>query len=137
MSIFIDTGVMVASFNSRDELHLTAKTLMQSVFDKAFGNAFTSDYVIDEGTTLTFARTHDRTLSNSFLENSLNSNSLFEILYTSEEDFIETAKEYLKEKELSFTDCSILVLMKKHGIKNIATFDSGFRKIKGISVIEK
>ncbi|MBI5036207.1 type II toxin-antitoxin system VapC family toxin [Candidatus Micrarchaeota archaeon] len=36
---------------------------------------------------------------------------------------------------ISFTDCSTLVLMKRHGIKNIATFDSGFRKVKWLKVV--
>jgi len=32
----------------------------------------------------------------------------------------------LKERFLSFTDCTSLALMEKNGIKRIASFDSGF-----------
>ena len=35
----------------------------------------------------------------------------------------------------SFTDCTTLALMEKENIKNIATFDKDFKKIKEINVI--
>lgn len=137
MSIFIDTGVLAAFHNASDEKNPEARSILSRVRQKQYATAFTSDYVIDECTTLIFSRTRNRKQSNLFLEQALGSEELFTILYTSGEDFSEAAKEYLRQSDLSFTDCSILALMKSHGIKNIATFDSGFKKIRGVNVIEK
>ena len=137
MAIFIDTNIFVASQNKDDDNHEKAKNLLYRIIQKQYGSAFTSDYVADEGTTLVFARTHSRRESNAFLNNMLNSGELFTIIYTTQDDFNSTAHEYFKQSQLSFTDCSIIILMKNHGIKNIATFDQGFNGIKGIEVINE
>ena len=41
-----------------------------------------------------------------------------------------------KNTKLSFTDCTILAIMRNEGISNIATFDKDFKKIDGINVIQ-
>jgi len=40
-----------------------------------------------------------------------------------------------KSTNFSFTDCTIISLIKKGGIRNISTFDDDFKKVEGISVI--
>mgnify|MGYP001566604286 CR=1 FL=1 len=55
----------------------------------------------------------------------------------SEEAFEQTWRIFSSQKEtkLSFTDCSILSIMQEQGIKNLATFDEEFKKIKDINLI--
>ena len=137
MSIFLDTGVLVAFHNASDERHGSAKSILWRAFHGQFGRIFSSEYVVDEGTTLVNARSKNRSLSDSFLSYCLSSASqgLVGLLGLNSDDFAATASEYLKQSELSFTDCSSLVLMRKHGIRHIATFDKAFGKVKGVSVV--
>ena len=137
MAIFLDTGILVGMHNNSDSLHAAAKNIFRRIAAGEFGNAYTSDYVIDEGTAVTYARTKSRNQSKSLLTTCLKSSGVFEILSVGSTGFKETAQEYLKQPELSFTDCSNLILMRQNGIRNIATFDSGFKRIPDIRVINE
>lgn len=137
MGIFLDTGVLVAAYNVQDYGRTKAQAILRKAFEGEFGHAYTSQYVIDEGTTLLAARSKNRALSQAFLKKSLDSGALFTILGVSETNFNETCKEYFGRAELSFTDCSHLVLMRQYGIRNLATFDSGFRQVQGIRIIDE
>jgi len=41
-----------------------------------------------------------------------------------------------KNTILSFTDCTTVSVMRENNIKNIATFDEDFGKIKGINTVD-
>lgn len=136
MAIFIDTAVWVAFHNQHDADHVRSKEILRRAFSGQYGNVYTSDYIVDEGTTLTYARTKNRGQSNSFLKMCIQSSAVFTILSVGSAGFEETAKEYFKQNGLSFTDCSNLVLMRQHGVQKIATFDAEFKKIKNIQVVD-
>jgi len=137
MAIFLDTGVLVAAYNVQDQSRERAQAILSKAFRGEFGNAYTSQYVIDEATTLLEVRSKNRALSQSFLKKCIESSGLFTILGISESEFTDTCKEYSRQKELSFTDCNHLVLMRHHAIQNLATFDSGFRTVQGIRIIDQ
>ncbi|MBI5036208.1 type II toxin-antitoxin system VapC family toxin [Candidatus Micrarchaeota archaeon] len=106
MAIFLDTAVLVAFHNARDAGHETAKQILWRVFHGEFGSVYTSEYIVDEGVTLTFARTKNRHQSNSFLQYCLGSavDRLFSILPVTSESFRDSAAEYLRQTEL-IADC--------------------------------
>jgi len=137
VAVFLDTGVLVAAYNAQDQERAKAGSILRRAFNGEFGTVYTSQYVIDEGTTLLHARSKNRALSQSFLKKCLESKGLFTILGVSETNFVDTSKEYFKQEELSFTDCSHVVLMRQHGIKNLATFDSGFKRVEGIRIVDQ
>ncbi len=137
MSIFIDTGVFYAARNKADQYHGQAQAILRRIFQKQYGEAFVSDYVVDEVVTLTHARTKDRKKSVQMLDECTNSPELFSILNVDEAEFKQAAQYYRRFAELSFTDCTTMTLMKKHGIDRIATFDSGFKRTGQIEVIEQ
>ncbi len=57
ISVFVDTGVFVGVRNSRDDKHGLSVELISSALKGAFGAVYTSDYIVDEATTLAMART--------------------------------------------------------------------------------
>lgn len=57
MTIFLDTGVVVAYCNVRDVRHERATELLNEIRGGTNGVPFTSDYVFDESVTLTLSRT--------------------------------------------------------------------------------
>jgi len=127
MALFIDTGIFVAAVNIADKNCERAKELLEKALRGEFGIAYTSDYVIDETITATLARTKKLKLAIGVGEYVLSSPRIKK-LRVSEEVFDAAWARFksLKERPMSFTDCTSLALMEKSGIGRIASFDSGF-----------
>lgn len=133
MSILLDTSFIFAFFNKKDEHHESADKIMQALRNGLFGKLFISDYVFDEFVTL--AGAHLRfDLAEEWGQTLLNSSSI-ELLTTDKTEFDEAWKLFIRYKELSFTDCTLLAISKHFGIDNIASFDSDFDKTKAIKRI--
>ena len=127
MSLFIDTCVLVAARNSADEQHEKAKEIMRSAILGDHGPIYTSDFILDEAITLTLVRTKNPALALDVGDFVIKSQRIT-ILYVSEHEFNETLERFraLGDRLLSFTDVTSLVLMGRHGIDEIASFDPGF-----------
>jgi predicted nucleic acid-binding protein len=127
LSIFLDTGVLVAVKSADDRRHPRAEELMEPILKGEFGEIYTSDYVIDEAVTLVLTRTKRLELAIAVGEYVLRSPRIIK-LRVSEEVFDAAWERFksLKEKPMSFTDCTSLALMEMRGIEGIASFDSGF-----------
>ncbi len=129
--IFLDTGVLFAFYCKDDGKHEEAIGLMKAIISKEHGAGHVSDYVVDELASLVFARVGKA----KAVEVARNARDSFEVIYMDRIAFGEAFSLFEKESSLSFTDCSTLVLMRRHGIKMLATFDSGFRgKVKTVGV---
>jgi predicted nucleic acid-binding protein len=127
LSIFIDTGVFIAARNTVDKNHSRGKELMARALAGEFGVVYTSDYVVDEAVTTALARTKRLELAIDIGEFILGSPRIVKLRVS--EDVFKAAWNKFKslgERLLSFTDCTSLALMEKHGIESIASFDSSF-----------
>lgn len=131
--IFLDTSFLVALEVDEDSNHENAVILMNKILNSEFGRPLISDYTFDETVTITFSKTKSLEKA-SKLGTVLKKSAITKI---TDKDFEETWELFKKQADtrLSFTDCSNLVIMKRLGIKNIATFGEDFKKIKEINVI--
>jgi predicted nucleic acid-binding protein len=127
MAVFIDTGIFVALRNADDELHGRGKELMKRALKSDFGRIFTSDYIIGEAITTALVRTKKHDLAVDLGEYIIESPRISK-LWVDEECFEKAWQKFkaLKDKPLSFTDCTSLELIEKNGIKQIMSFDCGF-----------
>lgn len=127
MGTFIDTGIFVAVRNRKDRNHQRAKELMKRALMAEFGIIHTSDYVFDEAVTTALARTRNRQIATNTGRYIMDSERI-ERLEVSREDFNLAWSKFqtIKDKFLSFTDCTSLALMETHGIERIMSFDSNF-----------
>lgn len=132
--IFLDTSYLVSLENDKDSNHEKAVRLNEEIAKGKFGRIVVSDYIFDETVTVTFRRT--RKLNKAILVGE-RLFSFAEIKYVDEKTFADSWNFFRKQKstELSFTDCTTLVLMQSNGINNIATFDEDFQKIQNINCI--
>ncbi len=122
--IFIDSSVFIAYANQRDRFHIRSEALIRDAVQGEYGQAVTSDYVFDEVVTTTLVRTRDFAIARSVGEYLLSSE--VDLRRVEERDF-ETAWGFFeKYRNLSFTDCTCLALMKARTIRRIASFDGGF-----------
>jgi uncharacterized protein len=127
MAVFIDTGIFVALHNADDDFHSRSKALMKQALKSDFGRIFTSDYVIDEAITTALVRTKKHDLATDLGTYIITSPRITKI-WIDEESFEKAWKKFttLKDKPLSFTDCTSIALIEMKGIKQIMSFDSGF-----------
>jgi predicted nucleic acid-binding protein len=127
MAVFVDTGIFVAVRNRRDRNHQRAKDLMRSALRSEFGIIHTSDYIADEAITTALARTRNHQIAVNTGRYILSSPRI-ETLPVSQEDFKLAWSKFqtVRDKFLSFTDCTSLAVMERRGIDRIMSFDSEF-----------
>lgn len=131
MSIFLDTGVLVAYHNRRDANHAAAKEIVEAAAQGHWGPAYTSDFVFDEAVTLALARTRRPDVASRVGDLVLGTGPhgrIMGLAYVTPRLFLRAwaAFRRLAARGLSFTDCTSLALMKSLGIPEIASFDSDF-----------
>ncbi len=132
MAIFLDTGILASIRNADDNRHERSKKLMKKALKDDFGTIYTSDYIIDEATTLALVRTGKDELAIDVGKYAIDSPRI-KILKMSRKDFQATWEKFksLSDEGLSFTDCSTLHLMEENRIDKIMSYDSGFDGFKG------
>ena len=132
--IILDSSFIIAFEVESDQNHERAVKIMSEINSGKFDEAIISDYIFDEVITVSFGRTKnlDKVV---FIGDKLRESLVF--LRINEEIFEEAWKIFKSQKNttLSFTDCSIIALMKMKSISNLATFDKDFKKVSGINVI--
>ncbi len=132
--ILLDTSFIVSYYNIRDENHDKAIELMKEIESGKYGDICITDYIFDECITVILVRIKN-------LEKTVEIGSLLRKSTTVlrvENDIFEDSWDIFRSQKnttLSFTDCTTLALMVKENIKNIATFDEDFSKIKKLNVI--
>lgn len=133
MSAIIDTSVLVAYFNSRDERHEEASALVRRIASREFGAVMLSDYVFDETMTVLAARRVGKTAISELGEKLLASKEIG-LVYANETVFRDAWHLFKKSEDLSFTDCIIAATARALNAK-ILSFDHGFKQLKGMETI--
>jgi hypothetical protein len=127
MTIFIDTGIFIALRNADDEKHQRSKELMKKALKADYGRIYTSDYIIDEAVTTALVRTRRHDLATDIGKYIIESPRITKLWTTKEIFELAWQKiKTLKDKPLSFTDCTTLAHIQKNQIKQILSFDSDF-----------
>ena len=132
MSVFLDSGYIIALANKKDNYHGNAARLSELIQSKEFGEIFISDYVFDETMTYLFAKqNHSKAveIGKRLL------NSEIRLISVSESIFEQAWQLFQERKNLSFTDCTNIKIMAENSIKNLATFDKEFQQFKEINVL--
>lgn len=128
--ILLDTGILAAYVNNKDENHERAVIVLEEILNKKYGTPIITDYILDEVVTLLNIRTKRKELAikigTKIIEEKLG--KYFKIPAEVVEKTWLTYK-ILVEKGLSFTDCSIIEFGKFINCETVATFDGGFNGI--------
>ncbi len=138
MKLFIDTGPIVAYYNTDDSLHDAAKQVFDDLASGVleFSAIYTSDYIFDECITVIGARTKKYDLAIQ-LGNAILSSEVIELIPIDDPVFKTAWQIYKVHKGsgLSFTDSSSIALMRSYDIQTIFTFDKHFLISKDINSI--
>lgn len=132
--IILDTGVLFALSVEKDVNHSNALKIVNDSVHGAYGKIAITDYIFDETVTLALART--KSISKAVSVGDYISN--IEIIKV-DQDVFDGAWKMFKTQDpkmnLSFTDCTTAIAMKRNHIDKVATFDSGFTRIKWVEVV--
>ncbi len=134
MVIFIDTNIFVSFSNEDDHNHNKAKKIISDIASGKYGAPVTSDYIFDEALTVMLTKTKSIESAIKIGEYILT----YVIIAVVNDIIINKAWEMFKKdnrEKMSFTDCTNRVFVENFGIKNIATLDAAFKRIKTINVI--
>ncbi|MBI1971932.1 MAG: type II toxin-antitoxin system VapC family toxin [Candidatus Aenigmarchaeota archaeon] len=132
--IILDSSFIVAYYNTADNNHNKAIGIMKALETGEYGDVLVTDYVFDETVTVAFVRLKSLGKTVKIGDDI----SRFAKMVYMEKNAFEDAWELFKNQsdtKFSFTDCSILSIMKRAGINKIATFDGDFKKIRDIEVV--
>src|SRR5439155_17038001 len=125
--VFIDTAGFVALWDAADEHHGRALRL-QTELARRRRSFLTTDYVVDEATTLLLVR-HSYAAAADFLKTTLESKTL-RLEWTDSERFHAAAEIFHRhdDKEWSLTDCVSFVLMHELKMEDSFTTDGNFHQ---------
>ncbi|MCG2692003.1 PIN domain-containing protein [Microgenomates group bacterium] len=124
--VFIDTNVFVAIKDDKDSTHDRAIFLLKTLKSKKV-RFFTSSDVIGESITV-ISKKLGKLAAVEFLNHVSNyAQEIFidKFLHKEAKDFIMR----VKSKNISFIDCSSVVVIKRYKIKAIFSFDRDFKKM--------
>ena len=127
MAVFVDTGAFLALYDIDDRYHQRSKELMKVALAGNSGRLCTSDYIIDEVITTLLVRTRKPQLAVELGKYLIESPRVTKLI-VDQDVFTAAWTEFQahQDKGLSFTDCTSLALAKRHGIKQIMSFDCRF-----------
>jgi len=132
--ILLDSSLIVAYSNEADENHEKALKIIKDLERGKYGTPIITDYIFDEIVTVMLVKTKNLKKVLELGEALLNSALLFKV----DEEIFHLAWNIFKEQRkprFSFTDCTIIATCKVNGIRNIATFDQDFKRLKGYTII--
>jgi len=121
--VFADTNYFVALYNPLDTNHQRARAYSQKIA-KGNSRVMTSNYTILEVLTILSQRVSRQAAIR--LGKQLMAGKYVQIIHVNEKLHNLTWKIFreIRNKNTSFVDCSILVVMKTEGIKKLLTFDT-------------
>ena len=133
--IFIDSNIFISYYNVDDQNNKLAIKIIKDIEQKKYGEPITSDYIFDETMTVTLLRTKNKKRTIELGLYILKSNIKF--LKVEKEIFKKAWNLFCNSNfKMSFTDFTNQAFLEKFDIKNIATFDREFKKIKNINIID-
>jgi uncharacterized protein len=125
--IFIDTSGFFAMLSSDDDQHAVAAKLVGSARKRKRG-FITTDYVLDETSTLLKARRKTHLIAKLFER--IDQSQACRIEWTDSEQFGKAREFFLKhaDQAWSFTDCLNFVVMSDLRLRDALTKDAHFRQ---------
>lgn len=132
MKVFLDSSFLIAYAIEKDFNH---KKAVQLRIDGIFDNqCYVSNLIINEIVTVIGLKGNSDSAINIF--NAIKDNCIIINEYGIDNFNEKVIYQYKKfNTKLSFTDCAIIEIMKEYDIKNLASFDKEFKRVKNINRI--
>lgn len=131
--IFVDTTVWVGDADLNDDFHESSHRIVESIRTGETPHALVTDFIIDELVTILgkrkgFGAMHAKVTAEAILE----SPRVFTVFV--DDSILRNALSIypIYKGRLSLTDIVTTVVMKRYGVGDIFSHDTGFDRVKGI-----
>lgn len=128
---FIDTGFWISFLNKRDQFHKEAKDYFKIAIETY--RIQTSNFILYETITFINCFLNNHQLAIDFLDRIEKAQKLDQIYVLKVTDGIQEEAlrlfRKIKDKDLSFTDCTSFTLMERERIEKALTFDRHFEQM--------
>lgn len=132
--VVLDSGFLVGYFNTRDVHHAAAARAMVQLVGGQWGQALLLEYVLLEVATVLQARCGHAAAADAAAR----------LLQAREVDFVPCSDFFLEtlstfrgqeSGRLSFADAAIVTVARSHSPGHVATFDTDFQGVEGVTVV--
>lgn len=130
MKYFIDSNIWVAAFNRKDTNHTISKEIVNNIAEGNMGIVFINNHVFDE--IVTYVRKKLGEEQSLRVTEAIINSPHVQLLYVDELVFNASYHIFQMFESISFTDASIIVMMKNNNIRYLYSFNSDFDRIKDI-----
>ncbi len=138
MAHFADSSFFIALHNKSDDHHKEAQEIFLDIKDGKYGKLETSDYILDEGVTVTRQKTNDHNAAMNV--GRMINDSVYTMMNRVVKAYIDDAFESYRrnpDKTLSFTDWVSYHMIQFRGLGGIISFDGDFDEVGVPRVPEK
>jgi len=135
MACMVDSGVWISAFNKKDIRHGEGKAIVSAISDGKVPGVLVTDYIFNE--VVTYIRKKIDFNASVQASNALLDSNNIKIINVDDSTFLSAIQIFQKYDQLSFTDASIVVIMKNSNVKWLYSFDSGFDGINDIQRLDK
>ena len=122
----MDSGFLIALRSERDVHHQSAIELTSELKAGIYGHLVCSDYIFNESVNALAFKTKNISSAIELGEYLLSDG--IEMLEVKTEIFNVAWELFKKRKNLSFTDCTTIELMKANDVDYLVSFDEGFKQ---------
>jgi predicted nucleic acid-binding protein len=131
--IFVDTTFWVGDADSNDDFHESSHRTIEAIRTGKAPSALTTDFVLDETVTILGKRKGFGAGNAAKVADSLLSSPRVFTVYIDEALLRESLKLYPAHRgDLSLTDVSSLVVMRRYGVGRIFSHDHDFDGLQGV-----
>jgi len=135
MACMVDSGVWISAFNKKDIHHEEGKAIVSAISEGKLSGVLITDYIFNE--VVTYVRKKIDFNASVQAANALLDSNNIEFINVDNSTFNSSIHIFQKYDQLSFTDASIVVIMKNSNVKVLYSFDSGFDGINDIHRLDK
>lgn len=138
MGIIIDTGVLYAFYNNKDDNYEIAKNIISDILDGKYGQPIILDYVFDELMSLIQYRTKRNDLATKVGNEILKHNAYHftHIIPSAIAIAWELFANQSGKKFMSFTDTILIAMARELQLLTIASFDNRMKSFKDIKIVD-
>ncbi len=135
MNAIFDSNIFIAAWHKGDGRRQDAVEILKKFISEEIKTIYITNYVLVEVVNFLLRKLRSEEVIEAYAY--LTQTDRIKLIYVDNIMENEIKDLFFQYKELSLTDCSLLVLSKEFSIKNIYSFDGGFDKVKEVIRSEK
>lgn len=130
----VDSGVWIAAFNKKDAHHQRGREIVAAISAGGTSQAIITDHIFNE--VVTYTRKKLGSDASVKIASALLDSNHVKLIVVDEAIFTASYHMFEKYDTFSFTDASIVVVMKQLKLRWLYSFDAGFDRVDGITRLE-